>query len=86
MEIIQKTCPGYPGSIVVPLYTARKTEQMETVAAYFLKNLPLLTGTFWDAFRTGPAGIFQNPFYVRQLAQPGASVIQWRRKTSSHIP
>ena len=45
MEIIQKTCPGYPGSIVVPLYTTRKTEQMETVAAYFFEKPPL---TNWD--------------------------------------
>jgi hypothetical protein len=44
---------------------------METATAYFLKNLPSLTGTFLDDFRTVPAGIFQNLIHARQLAQPG---------------
>ena len=41
MGIIQKICPGYPGSSVAPSYTTRKTEQMETAAAYFFEKPPL---------------------------------------------
>ena len=84
MEIIQKTCPGYPGSIVVPLYTTRKTEQMETVAAYFFEKPPLTNRDILGCFSDWPSGNFSKSFYVRQLAQPGPSAVQWRGKTFSH--
>ena len=83
MEIIQKSVLAISDPGVASLYTTRKAEQMETAITYFLKNLPSLTETFLDDFRTGPAEIFQNPF---QLTQPGPPAMHWRGKTSSHIP
>ena len=68
MEIIQKSVLAISDPGVASLYTTRKAEQMETAITYFLKNLPSLTETFLDDFRTGPAEIFQSPF---QLTQPG---------------
>ena len=86
MGIIQKICPGYPGSGIAPHIPPEKRSKWRRQRHIFLKNLPSLTGTFLDDFRTGPAGIFQNSFYARQFAQPEPPAIQWRGKTSSHIP
>ena len=76
----------YPAPALSPHIPPEKRSKWRWQPHIFLKNLPSLTGTFLDDFRTGPAGIFQNPFHARQLAQPGPPAIQWQRKTSSHIP
>jgi len=72
MEIIQKTCPGYPGSIVVPLYTTRKTEQMETVAAYFFEKPPLTNRDILGCFSDWPSGNFSKSFLCSPACPAGA--------------
>lgn len=71
MEIIQKTCPGYPGSIVVPLYTTRKTEQMETVAAYFFEKPPLTNRDILGCFSDWPSGNFSKSFLCSPACPAG---------------
>ena len=73
MEIIQKTCPGYPGSIVVPLYTTRKTEQMETVAAYFFEKHPLTNRDILGCFSDWPGGNFSKFFLCPSVCPAGAA-------------
>lgn len=87
MGTFQKMRLGYFRPQRCPLiYHQKSGANGDGSRIFFLKNLPSLTGTFLDGFRTGPAGIFQNPFYARQLAQPEPLAIQWPGKTSSHIP
>ena len=70
MEIIQKSVLAISDPGVASLYTTRKAEQMETAITYFLKNLPSLTETFLDDFRTGPAEIFKILFSLPSRGRP----------------
>ena len=76
----------FPAPALPPYIPPEKRSKWRRQPHIFLKNLPSLTGTFLDDFRTGPAGIFQNSFHARQFAQPEPPAMHWRGKTSSHIP
>ena len=73
----------FPAPALPPHIPPEKQSKWRRQPHIFLKNLPSLTETFLDDFRTGPAEIFQNPF---QLTQPEPPAMHWRGKTSSHIP
>ena len=61
MGIVQKICSGYFRHQRCPLYIPpEKWSKWRRQSHIFLKNLPSLTGTFLDGFRTGPAEFFHN--------------------------
>ena len=86
MEIIQKTCPGYPGSIVVPLYTTRKTEQMETVAAYFFEKPPLTNRDILGCFSDWLGGNFSKSFSYQRAYPAGDADTKRGRHCEKYRP